>query len=328
MKAFLFLCLLLWSTTAMSQSLPQNGDHGFEYSSAYAEPLGKCVLSERVAGKDISTCRGLVERLCADRVLSGSTTKQPLSNCLLEEQFAWNDLLRATTPDLIGVVDGKTIPTAEAYISELQERFPRLREKCLSFSKTQLDEANRCQIEATIQDVIWHFELYDNGLASLKTNSTAGRSLAADDTRIDNKDEPGEYRAAVFDQVQNELGFSGEPPSGPAIFLGDWVTVTQIHGLRPTEPVPPSAVRSFLEDGTTPLKAVDGSFEYTKDRWVLNDDGSFSIWAFVEPMPEYGIFEPMHSEDRYHVIMNGSDKFVLFNGDGSLMMLYERVSTK
>lgn len=41
-------------------------------------------------------------------------------------------------------------------------------------------------------------------------------------------------------------------------------------------------------------------------------------------MPEYGIKEPTYAEDRYHVLIKDEGEFVLFNGDGSLIKVYER----
>ena len=43
-------------------------------------------------------------------------------------------------------------------------------------------------------------------------------------------------------------------------------------------------------------------------------------------MPEYGIDEPTYSEDRYHVLVKDDAFFVLFNGDGSLVMVYEKTA--
>ena len=41
-------------------------------------------------------------------------------------------------------------------------------------------------------------------------------------------------------------------------------------------------------------------------------------------MPEYGIEQPTYSEDCYHVLIKSGEEFVLFNGDGSLVMVYAR----
>ncbi len=135
--------------------------------------------------------------------------------------------------------------------------------------------------------------------------------------RIDHKDKLGEQRKAVFAEVQERVGFTGTPPKGASDFLGDWT----YRFLSKTEPF---AYKRFHADGRAPGKAVDGSFDNPNDRWRLNEDGSFSDWYYIEPMPEYGIEEAGHGEERYHVLFRDADTFILFNGDGSLIMIYER----
>lgn len=140
--------------------------------------------------------------------------------------------------------------------------------------------------------------------------------------QIDHKDEPGEYRAAIFEAVQSTLGFKGEPPSGPAVFIGDWVCRTGNPYSIATEPL--VSYQTFRADGSSLARAMDGSWENMKDRWELNSNRSFSLWSYVDAMPDYGIDEPTYSEERYHVLVKNQDEFVLFNGDGSLLMIYSR----
>lgn len=141
--------------------------------------------------------------------------------------------------------------------------------------------------------------------------------------RIDHKDEPGEYRNSVFARVQETLKFKGDKPAGPEAFLGSWAV--RFGNPYSIEAAPVTSYQSFLEDGAAPARAADASWKNLKDRWKFNDDGSFSLWAYVEPMPEYGIDESTYSEERYHVLMKNSDEFVLFNGDASLIQVYTRV---
>lgn len=140
--------------------------------------------------------------------------------------------------------------------------------------------------------------------------------------RIDHKDEPGEYRAGVFAEVQKTLGFKGEPPSNTTVFIGDWICRTGNPYSISTEPL--TSYQTFRADGISSSRAMDGSWENTRDRWELNRNHSFSLWSYVEAMPEYGIEEPTYSEERYHVLMKNKDEFVLFNGDGSLLKIYSR----
>ncbi len=140
--------------------------------------------------------------------------------------------------------------------------------------------------------------------------------------RIDHKDEPGAYRTAVFEAVQRTLDFKGEEPTDRNVFFGDWVC--RFGNPYSIGASLPTSYQSFDPDGNAPAKAIDGTWQNLKDRWALNSDHSFSLWSYVEPMPEYGIDEPTYSEERYHVLMKSTEEFVLFNGDGSLILIYTR----
>lgn len=140
---------------------------------------------------------------------------------------------------------------------------------------------------------------------------------------IDNKDKPGQDRDAVFEEVQRELNFRGQTPTDAVFFIGDW-TCTYSSNFASWDNLPPDVFRSFFADGAAPGRAVDGTWDQPKDRWKFNEDKSFSDWTYIDPMPEYGIDKPTFSEDRYHVLIRSPDKFVLFNGDGSLIMIYSR----
>ena len=144
--------------------------------------------------------------------------------------------------------------------------------------------------------------------------------------RIDHKDKPGEYRDQVFAYVRTKVGFEGRKPMGVSDFVGDW----QYWMFDPfkEDQGAPYAFQSFTADWRAPLRAADRSFENPQDRWKLNEDMSLSQWSYIDPMPDYGIDEPTYSEDRFHALVNGDDQFVLFNGDGSIIMLYERISKR
>ena len=141
--------------------------------------------------------------------------------------------------------------------------------------------------------------------------------------RIDHKDRPGEYRNAIFDAVQQELGFTGIGPTDGQSLVGDWVYRFHVPGAG-TEGEP-FAYKSFHSDGSAPARAVDGTWDSPRNRWKLNDDGSYSDLSYIDAMPEYGIEEPGHTEERYHILFDGADRFVLFNGDGSLIQVFDRL---
>ena len=140
--------------------------------------------------------------------------------------------------------------------------------------------------------------------------------------RIDHKDKMGAQRAAVFAEVQAQLGWQGAQPVSGRFAHGDW---TYRHHWRhdPDNPAP-TAHQELRADGTAPSRAVDGSFEAPNDRWVFNDDASLSLWFYADPMPEYGLDEPSYTEERFHVLIRDADCFALFNGDGSIIKIYER----
>jgi len=73
-----------------------------------------------------------------------------------------------------------------------------------------------------------------------------------------------------------------------------------------------------------PCKALDSSYDNPQDRWVFHEDKSLSIWTYINPMPEYGIDEPTYQEDRFHALKMNEKKFVLFNGDASIIMIFAK----
>lgn len=153
-------------------------------------------------------------------------------------------------------------------------------------------------------------------------NCLTQESLLINSPSVDNKDKP-DVRDEVFADVQRELGFEGHTPSDSAYFVGSW-TCTFRHDFKTWDDSSPNLVRSFHADGAAPAKAIDRSWEGPKDRWKFNDDQSFSEWTYGDPMPEFDIDEPTYTENRFHVLMRSPDAFVLFNGDGSLILIYLR----
>ena len=138
---------------------------------------------------------------------------------------------------------------------------------------------------------------------------------------VDHKEKTPEDRAAVLAWVASQVGFEGTEPTSPAAFVGTW----HFRFFRADLPDAPwFATRTLHADGTATQTATDGSFQNENDRWVLNQDGSFSFWSYVEPMPDYGIPEPTYSEDRWNARFRDTDTFILVNGDGSLIEYHER----
>jgi hypothetical protein len=59
----------------------------------------------------------------------------------------------------------------------------------------------------------------------------------------------------------------------------------------------------------------------TENEWRLNEDGSFSMLVWIAAMPEYGLPDPSHEEQRMHLAELPDGRFVLWNGDGSRVEL-------
>lgn len=143
-----------------------------------------------------------------------------------------------------------------------------------------------------------------------------------DPSSIDHEHEPGSHRILVFDEVQRSLDFKGETPTDRAFFIGDWT-----YRFASQDDPHAFAYQSFLADGAAPAKAVDGTWDQHEDRWKFNDDRSFSLWSYTEAMPEYDVEEPTYSEKRFHVLLKSRDEFVLFNEDGSVIIIYARAKS-
>ena len=158
MRAISTIAIVLFCALPINaQTPPTNGEGDFEYLSPYSNRLMSCVLEKHRSSGKIGACKGVVKKACTE------DTGNAL-NCASEEQFAWDDILRATLPILIGVADGKTQISNEAYIAALNERYMSGRAPCFEITADQIERQIECQINATIADVIWHFELFDNGI--------------------------------------------------------------------------------------------------------------------------------------------------------------------
>lgn len=163
LRALVAFAWLFSPVMAPAQTLPKHGENGFAYPSAYSATLAHCVIIKRVETGDVAACERVVESMCMLQTGGHPARISDVALCLLEEQFAWGDILQATAPDRIGVASGRTQIDTQDYIEILAVRFPQAREKCHALAETQQEAAMRCQITAFINDVRWHYDLYDNG---------------------------------------------------------------------------------------------------------------------------------------------------------------------
>jgi hypothetical protein len=144
-------------------------------------------------------------------------------------------------------------------------------------------------------------------------------NILRDPSPIDHQQEPGSPSVLVFEEVRRSLDFKGVTPTDRAFFIGDWT-----YRFTSQDNSPAFAYQSFLANGAAPAKAVDGTWDQKENRWEFNDDRSFSLLYYTQAMPEYGVEKSTYSEERFHVLLKSRDEFVLFNEDGSVIIIYAR----
>lgn len=144
-------------------------------------------------------------------------------------------------------------------------------------------------------------------------------------SRPGNKNAPWEYREAVYKKVQEVMKFTGQYPTGPDAFIGDWVcTINPNSG----DDVKPAYYQSFNQDGTAPTKAINGSWESSNDKWKYNQNNTLNLSKFVGSTQQFGMGQqPTYSEINYLALIKSPDELVLFNGDGTLILLFTRLES-
>jgi hypothetical protein len=137
---------------------------------------------------------------------------------------------------------------------------------------------------------------------------------------IDHKDKPGELRDRVRASIFQRVAAVGALVVSSEQLTGTWhVDFIGIRG----ESIGKRYVLRLQPDGQA-ISEYPGRLPSDRDRWKLNDDGSFSRWAWCEAMPKYGIHEPTMEETRMHAAVLEDGRVVLWNGDGSLVKLLSR----
>src|SRR5688500_6750540 len=123
---------------------------------------------------------------------------------------------------------------------------------------------------------------------------------------IDHKDEPGVYRDAIRSNVLDRIGARGEPVASRDQLIGDWrVSFVGMRG----ETSGPTFVYRLSSTGRAVVE-MPGQPPSGNDRWRLNADGSFSLLVWCAAMPEYGLPEPTHEEERMHAAVLPGGRFV------------------
>ncbi len=135
---------------------------------------------------------------------------------------------------------------------------------------------------------------------------------------IDHKDEAGEYRAQVRAAVFGRAGETGQPVTSREQLVGSWDAV--VVGLAGPLPVPAFVYR-LGGGGDSVVEVVGQSGTPSAGEWRLNPDATFSLLTWCPPQPEYGIDDPQLDEDRRHVAALADGRVVMWNGDGSLVLM-------
>lgn len=136
-----------------------------------------------------------------------------------------------------------------------------------------------------------------------------------DFTPIDHKDSDPEYRAAVRRDLETLLGSRLTELTCAEVMLGDW------DRTCPRLPNRPAQRFCYFADGTfaAPYDA-EGS---PRGRWGV-EHGVYTEITWGAPSPEYGIDEGTWNPSAYHCAATESGAIVIWNGDGSLLLLLTR----
>lgn len=141
---------------------------------------------------------------------------------------------------------------------------------------------------------------------------------------IDHMDEPGEYRARIRESVQQRIGNRGEPVKDRTELIGDWdVSYDRWFEKLPTKL---AFIYHLHADGTLLIETlVDDRRLEDFGQWRLNSDGTFSEVIECLPDPTIpGMENGAIDESRFHLLGLRDGRRVLWNGDGSLVLLLSR----
>jgi hypothetical protein len=168
---------------------------------------------------------------------------------------------------------------------------------------------------APVAVLAWHF---------------AGCNMNNEPRPIDHKDEPGDYRQKVREGVEKRVGMRGQPITRPDELVGSWdVAADTSFGELPPKPM---FVYHLRADGSSIVETTvgggTGGTHRDTGEWRLNRDGTFSLLTWCPPAPEFGIDEPQLEEDRRHVAALADGRLVMWNGDGSSLLVLSRKRSK
>jgi hypothetical protein len=150
-----------------------------------------------------------------------------------------------------------------------------------------------------------------------------GCNMNKEPLAIHHKDEPGEYRAKVREGVWKRVGMPGQAVTGRDELIGSWdVAADTSFGKR--QPEPRFVYHLRADESCVIETSAGGKTHQDTGKWRLNGDGTFSLLTRCAPAPEYGINESQLDEDRRHVAALAGGRLVMWNGDGSLLLILSR----
>ncbi len=156
-----FLTILIVSLLISTSAAQSQDREIFEGRlNVYKQSLAGCVTQYQLQGEDISICANVFSSTCLN---DRSPDRIPSVLCAAFEGLAWIELGESTSPDKIGVADGKNIIPPDVYLMESDLRSQKTAEMCGSMGNDRIAESNRCFLSRSIDQVKWHFQLYRDG---------------------------------------------------------------------------------------------------------------------------------------------------------------------
>jgi hypothetical protein len=85
-------------------------------------------------------------------------------------------------------------------------------------------------------------------------------------------------------------------------------------------------VYRLQDDGSSEVEVLEGAVGPTAGHWSLNPDGTFSLHTWCPPLPELGVPDWGMDETRFHLAGLADGRRVIWNADGSQVLLLSRRS--
>jgi hypothetical protein len=141
---------------------------------------------------------------------------------------------------------------------------------------------------------------------------------------IDHKDELGPYREEVRSEVLKPFGGVSEFVARSEALVGSWDGLFN-KGTNWQTPEQAFAYE-FRQDGSAIVEAIGFDEPPSTGEWRVNNDGTFTLALWRAAIPEFGVDGPFLDENRYHINRLPDGRYVIWNGDGSLVTLLARNS--